>query len=1353
MNIVISAYFDSINKIKPMIKHVVSLGQNALSLTDHESLSGHVDFIKTVKQLKKDEKIPQDFKPILGNEIYLVDEDEMNVEVKNGISNFYHFILIAKDAKGHQQLRELSSRAWNRMFSYRGIDRVPTFYSDIEEVIGDDVGHLIASSACLGGYIPKNVSKILSDDFPDTQEYKRNIHNFINWCIDIFGKDDFYIELQPSQMTEQIEFNKYVLNIAKAYGLKHIITTDAHYLKKEDRLIHKAYLTSDEDEGGGNREIDDFYSSTHFFTADELLESMSYLDESGIIKGIENTIEIANKIEIYDLANKQVIPKVKLPNKEEWFYDEVLDKICRQYEYINKMIISDEVYDNYLISLIQKGINENIAIEEYQDVFERINIECKEILGTSEAKKEPVSSYFVTMVKNIDIIWEEANAIVAPGRGSAGAFIIDYLIGITQVDSLKQGIEMPHWRFISAERPDYPDIDIDVPSHKRDIVFQCLSNYYQSIGGTIVRVCTFGTETAKSNILTACRGLNINNDIGLYLSSLIPVERGKVWSIEDCYYGNEEKNRSRVTEFKNLVDEHEDKGLLNVAIGIQGLINKRSSHPCGILIVNDDFTNKNALMRTPSGELVSQYGLEDSEYLGNIKYDLLNTKTCAMIQVTLEMLIEHGNIEWQGSLRKTYNKYLHPDIIDKETPEMWDLLNNSELISAFQFDSPVGEQALKAIKPVNLLEATNANTLMRLMVENGAEQPLEMYARYKRNINQWYQDMVSFGLQEHEIEIMEKHLLKDYGVCSTQEGMMLLTMDEKIAGFDVVNSNLVRKGVAKKIGSIYEKAHKLFYEEGEKKETSKKLLDYVWDIQIAMQKGYGFSVIHGIEYTYILIQQLNLVYYYPPIFWNTGVLLVESGALEQDVIENDNEDNEENIQENTFVRKEKTTNYGTIAKAIGNMQYHGVSVVLPDINKADLRFKPDIENNEIIFGLKGIMKINNETSTLIMRNRPFVNLEDFYNRMVLVKKQVTCQTGKIQNKSLVSTSQTTMLIKAGAFDKIEDKPREKILGDFLHKINPDKTSINSTTIEKVIQKGIVPIKFKNEIRIYRFRNYLMGNKRIQDSDTKTVRWHSLDNGDSKFLDYAINFFTEHFICEMEENKNYKYDEQGNIWIAMGTSRKGSFDKVYKNKMIEFEKWLNSSDCLDIYNKLVFDEIKNNVMQGTISTWEMESVNFYYHEHELANIDKERYHIENFNELPEEPVVIGTNKYKGRTYPKFQITRIVGTVLDRDKIRHSVALLTPTSVVVIKFYSGQFAFYDKQISTMNIVDGKDKKTILEEGWFKRGNKILVTGFRRGDQFKPKRYKNSIFPHSVQLITGVNDDNTLMLQSERIGVNAE
>lgn len=208
-----------------------------------------------------------------------------------------------------------------------------------------------------------------------------------------------------------------------------------------------------------------------------------------------------------------------------------------------------------------------------------------------------------------------------------------------------------------------------------------------------------------------------------------------------------------------------------------------------------------------------------------------------MIQKTLEMLVGHGKIEWQGSLRKTYDKYLHPDVIDTTSLEMWELLNKGELISAFQFDSMVGEQALKAIKPVSLLQATDANNLMRLMGEDGKEQPLDMYVRYKNNIDEWYKDMREFGLSDNEVETVKRHLLKNYGTCSTQEGMMMLSMDEDIAGFNVVEANILRKGVAKKIGDKFEEAHQLLYEKGLDRGTSKTLLDYIWDIQIAMQRG------------------------------------------------------------------------------------------------------------------------------------------------------------------------------------------------------------------------------------------------------------------------------------------------------------------------------------------------------------------------------------------------------------------------------------------------------------------------------------------------------------------------------------
>jgi DNA polymerase-3 subunit alpha len=440
-----------------MIKYVVSLGQNALALTDHESVSGHVKFLKEIKKLKKDKKIPQDFKPILGNEIYLISEDEMNEKFEKGESiKFYHFLLLAKDAKGHKILRQLSSRAWERMFSYRGLDRVPTFYSDIEEILEGNKGHIIASTACLGSYFAQNVLALISEECEDEMFYKQKIHDFVTWCIDVFGKDNFYIEIQPSKESlEQIEYNKMAIKIAKAYGLNFVVSTDAHYIQMEDRSVHKAYLTSDE-EDGGDREVDAFYHSTHFFTADMLVNYLDYLDDEDILHAVKSTKEIADKIEEYDLAHRQIIPKIALPDEDEWFYDHELYEMAQHYPSVKAMIESREIFDRYLISLTLNGFKNKILKRDYEVTMDRIDAECKEIIEISIAQQEPISSYFVTMEKNINIIWDEAQSVVGTSRGSAAGFIINYLIGITQINPLKQGVEMPHWRFISGKRPELP---------------------------------------------------------------------------------------------------------------------------------------------------------------------------------------------------------------------------------------------------------------------------------------------------------------------------------------------------------------------------------------------------------------------------------------------------------------------------------------------------------------------------------------------------------------------------------------------------------------------------------------------------------------------------------------------------------------------------------------------------------------------------------------------------------------------------------------------------------------------------------------------------------------------------------
>lgn len=326
----------------------------------------------------------------------------------------------------------------------------------------------------------------------------------------------------------------------------------------------------------------------------------------------------------------------------------------------------------------------------------------------------------------------------------------------------------------------------------------------------------------------------MSSDVARHLSSLIPIERGKVRDLKTCYYGNE--HEKPIAEFVNICNQYADLKLIETAIEIEGLVNKCSIHAAGVLITNEAFTNHNAVMVAPNGTLITAWNLGESEYAGGIKYDNLNTTTMSMIQTCMELLIKAGHMEWQGSLRATYDKYLAPDTIDLNNPELWKILNSGTVPALFQFDSPQGKLGLHAVHPASLTEVSATNTLIRLMVEDG-EQPLDRYVRYRNNIEEWYEDMRAYGLNEEEIEIMKEYLLPDYGVMNTQEMLMIVSQSEKVSNFDVPTSNKLRKAISKKIGKLYDEVQELFYQKGLENGCREVFLRYIWEEQISLSKG------------------------------------------------------------------------------------------------------------------------------------------------------------------------------------------------------------------------------------------------------------------------------------------------------------------------------------------------------------------------------------------------------------------------------------------------------------------------------------------------------------------------------------
>lgn len=420
----ISGFKDSTNKPKDVMLYASSLGKKAVAFTDHESLGGVNKHLSICKELKANGELPEDFQVIIGNEIYLVDENEMNQQMANKERvPFYHFILLAKDDIGYRQLKELSTRAWMRIFTWRGIERKPTFYTDLEEIVGTNPGHLVATSACLGGYLARH---ILSEEYDKAED-------FIAWCQDVFGKENFYLEMQPHYrkydengeeiITEQEIVNSWV----RDSNYQATIATDAHYLTADHRAIHKAFLTSDNDEDkAGVRERSDFYETTYIMSSEDLHGYLDfYLGEEFVDECIMNTWKIKESVKGYNINRQQAPMEIPLPPESEWFIsDEILDLLYDnedQFGAILDMWESDNLYDGYLVSLCMKGASDEFLVNPYTifKTFQRVNIECEEILGISKAGGYNMSAYFISMNKFIDIIWNEANAILGTSRGSA----------------------------------------------------------------------------------------------------------------------------------------------------------------------------------------------------------------------------------------------------------------------------------------------------------------------------------------------------------------------------------------------------------------------------------------------------------------------------------------------------------------------------------------------------------------------------------------------------------------------------------------------------------------------------------------------------------------------------------------------------------------------------------------------------------------------------------------------------------------------------------------------------------------------------------------------------------------------
>ena len=1286
---------DCINKLPNLVKRGKEIGLAGLAITDHETLAQSIRVCKLQKE-------NPDFKIAIGNEIYLTDVRQ------NGIK-YYHFILIAKDAEGHKQLRQLSSRAWMNSYWDRGMERVPTLKSELKEIVMRNPGHLIATSACLGGELSSCIVEMerarQMEDMGTISIKYNQIINFMNFVDEVFG-DDFYVEVAPGASKEQIIANNQLVQIAQLCGKKVVIGDDAHYLKKEDRYIHKAYLNSK----GGERETDAFYEYAYLQDEDDLKKNLEPSIGELIEEMCANSMEMFEKIQIYDLLHSQTIPSVPVKN-----YPPETTTALNKYPILQSLMESSDIYDRYWVNECLNACREkNLLTPEYGKELEeeaRVKRIIGEKLGTNMFK------YPITLKYYIDMIWE-CGSLVGAGRGSSCAALNHYLLGITQLDPIEWNL--PFFRYMNDERTELGDIDIDIcPSKKGTIVRKIKEERgsrfnpdiddlsRKNLGCTLV--ATYGTEQTKSAVLTACRGYRseefpdgIDNDEAQYIASLIPSERGFLWPLEDVINGNKDKDREPVHVFVKEVNEYP--GLLDIIFGIVGLVNKRSSHASGVILFDEDPYEFGCFMKTPKGEIITQYDLHDCEAAGLVKYDFLVTEVQDKLAQAIRFLQEDGVIEDTGiNLRPVYDKYFHPNVLPINDKDVWKAIQNGTVINVFQFDSEVGSQAAKKIKPTTILELTDANGLMRLMTaEKGAETPMEKYIRFKNNLDLWYKEMDSAGLTKEEQQTLIPYFKSSYGVPPSQEQLMLMLMDKNICHFTLAEANAARKIVGKKqMSKIPELRQKILTQA-----TSEKLGKYVWENGVGPQMGYSFSIIHALAYSFIGFQTAYIATHWSPIYWDAACLVVNSGSLEE-------EDDVEYDEDDTPIKKkENATDYGKVAKALGEIINAGIDVSLVDINKSDYGFKPDVENNQILFGMKALSNVGASVVDQIKQNRPYVSIKDFMNRC------------KLNKTAMIS------LIKAGAFDELSKEDAESLNIDprtwtmvyYLSITSNPKTRLNLQNMSTLINYNLLPKSLDFEKTIYYFNKYLKARK-WQDYYVMPDQ-----NG--------MNFYSDHFDMENIEIINNCFVIKQKVW-----------DKIYSKVMDKVRNWLqsNQQEVLKQLNLKLFEEEWNKYAEGNISFWEMKSLCFYYHDHELKNIDNNFYGIVDFNNLSSTPVVDYFFKRNGKQIPIYKLQRIAGTVIGKNDTRHIVTLLTPTGTVNVKFTRDYYAMFNRQISEVN---EEGVKKVKEKGWFTRGNKLLVTGYRRDDTFVAKKYK-STGGHQLYLITNVNG-RRIELASARYGM---
>ena len=598
---------DGIGKIDDYLEKAKSLGMRSIAITDHGNMFGAMEMYKKA--------IKSGIKPIIGLEAYLA---EFSMEEKKGRN--FHLVLLAKNEIGYKNLVKISSKAYIDGFYYRP-------RTDKEYLKNHSEG-IICLSACMQGEISKRIL--------DNEE-ESNVLEAIQSYIDIFGKEDFYIEIQGNGIEKQYELNRKLADYAKKFDLKLVATNDTHYVNKGDHTLQDIMMCIQtgalvSDEKRMRIETEELY----FKSREEMIESIG----EEYIEAVDNTEEIANKCNLFIDFGSFKFPHYEIP---EGF----------------------NTIEDYLKKLVYDGIEERYSSGMTERILERVEYELSVINRMGYAGYFVVVWDFINYAKSQDIP-------IGPGRGSAAGSIVSYALKITDLDPLKYNLIFE--RFLNPERVSMPDIDIDICQERRQELIEYVTKKYGQ--DKVAQIITFGTLKARAAIRDVGRVLNVPLSKIDRVAKLIPSNYSIERALKD------------IKELYNLYKNDRDiERVINISARIENKVRHTSIHAAGIVITKDPLNETVPLYSDKDDVISTQYQMKELEDLGLLKMDFLGLRNLTNIKRAIDYIEEDLN-----------EKIILSELsLDKQ--EVYEMLSTGDSIGVFQLESNGIRRILRKLKP------------------------------------------------------------------------------------------------------------------------------------------------------------------------------------------------------------------------------------------------------------------------------------------------------------------------------------------------------------------------------------------------------------------------------------------------------------------------------------------------------------------------------------------------------------------------------------------------------------------------------------------------------------------------------